>query len=192
MTDCGLAPWQCQNIWIHTHPGNCPNPSGTDENNFSKNFSHPHWAIFFIIADGGKTWCEIQFNVGPTCRVEVPVHIDYKVKFNGTKTDKWQKEYELNVSELIPVMPQLEWSKLSHFGDHNHIPYIEDDMTIDDDSEMFEQGGLVWYWDEESDNFYVYDPVSDEFRIDSSGKVYKPHEGEKWAKKVKRYAKLFC
>lgn len=99
MLDEGLAPWQCQNIWIHTHPGNCPEPSGTDEDNFKKNFSHPNWAIFFILANGGQTWCEAQFNVGPTCRVVVEHSIIYGGHFQGTDKKAWQAEYEKNVTK---------------------------------------------------------------------------------------------
>ncbi len=99
MLDQGLAPWQCQNIWIHTHPGNCPEPSGTDEDNFNKNFSHPHWAIFFILAKGGQTWCEVQFNVGPTCHVVVEHSIIYGGHFQGSDEKAWQTEYEKNVTK---------------------------------------------------------------------------------------------
>lgn len=99
MLDEGLAPWQCQNIWIHTHPGNCPEPSSIDEENFRKNFSHPHWAIFFILANGGQTWCEVQFNVGPTCRVTCEHSVIYKNKFLGTDHEAWKAEYEKNVTK---------------------------------------------------------------------------------------------
>ena len=48
--DEGLRPEQFGRIWIHTHPGDCPYPSGTDEDTFSRCFSSADWAVMFIIA----------------------------------------------------------------------------------------------------------------------------------------------
>jgi proteasome lid subunit RPN8/RPN11 len=99
MMDHGLAPWKTQNVLIHTHPGNDPTPSGTDEDNFDKNFSHPHWAIFFILAKEGKTYCRIRHNVGPGIEVELDCEIDYSGGFPKSNLTGWQKEYDDNVTE---------------------------------------------------------------------------------------------
>src|SRR5688500_10822492 len=34
--DCGLAMERVGRIWVHTHPGNCPAPSLTDEDTFDR------------------------------------------------------------------------------------------------------------------------------------------------------------
>jgi len=99
MLDVGLAPWQTGNIWIHTHPGDCPKPSKTDEENFVKNFGHPHWSIMYILAEGGKDYCRIKFNVGPGFESKLDVQIDYSIPFNGTNKDEWEKEYDEKVIE---------------------------------------------------------------------------------------------
>lgn len=99
MLDYGLPPWKCQNVLLHTHPGDDPTPSGVDEENFDKNFSHPHWAIFFIIAEKGNTYCRIRHNVGPGIEVELDCEIDYSIGFPKTDFDAWKKEYDENVTE---------------------------------------------------------------------------------------------
>jgi proteasome lid subunit RPN8/RPN11 len=58
--DMGLMPWQTHNILWHTHPGNSPNPSQPDEDNFVSAFSHPDWAIMFIVAEDGSTYCRLK------------------------------------------------------------------------------------------------------------------------------------
>ena len=48
--DQGLRPEQFARIWVHTHPGTCPLPSGTDEETFSRVFGRADWALMFILA----------------------------------------------------------------------------------------------------------------------------------------------
>lgn len=251
MLDEGLAPWQCQNIWIHTHPGNCPEPSGTDEENFKKNFSHPHWAVFFILADGGQTWCEVQFNVGPTCRVSCEHSVIYEGSFQGTNKKAWQEEYEKNVTkqkwnfktpeingnrgimgyampkksdnedELFASMERAAddcpnadlhsvaaWLNKCGFSDLQIVAYEEhslgciDDVTMakewekdlpcwrsQDELDIFWENDKVWFWDQESSEFYMYDPRKNRFYIHSTGRRYKPKKGEKWAERVREFAK---
>ena len=99
MLDVGLMPWQYSNILIHTHPGNGPNPSGTDEKNFMKAFSHPNWAIMFIIAHGGNVYCRLKINIGPGVVKELKVIIDWSIPFGGSDVQRWGEEYESKVIE---------------------------------------------------------------------------------------------
>ena len=62
--DAGRKPEQFGRIWLHTHPGNSPVPSGTDEETFARVFGSCQWAIMFILASGGKSYARLRFNVG--------------------------------------------------------------------------------------------------------------------------------
>ena len=52
--DAGRKPDQFARIWAHTHPGNSPEPSHTDEETFHRVFGHCEWAVMFILAQNGK------------------------------------------------------------------------------------------------------------------------------------------
>ena len=43
--DAGNAPNQFSRLWIHTHPGDCPQPSLTDEETFERVFGRAEWAL---------------------------------------------------------------------------------------------------------------------------------------------------
>jgi proteasome lid subunit RPN8/RPN11 len=100
--DAGRSPEQFGRIWIHTHPGNSPQPSGTDEATFARVFGGAHWAVMFILARGGETYARLRFNVGPGGDVLLPVEVDYTCEFRGSDVDQWQAEYAANVSALQP------------------------------------------------------------------------------------------
>ena len=57
--DRGLKPTQFARIWVHTHPGKCPEPSFTDEETFERVFGQTDWSVMFILACGGQTLCSI-------------------------------------------------------------------------------------------------------------------------------------
>lgn len=97
MLDEGIAIWQSARVLIHSHPGNSPQPSGNDEDNFRDAFSHPDWAIMFILADMGKSYCRLKINVGPGITKELKVVIDWSIPFEGSNHKSWQLEYDTNV-----------------------------------------------------------------------------------------------
>lgn len=151
MMDAGLAPWQCVNIWIHTHPGNCPNPSQTDEDNFKENFGASHWAVFFILAKDGEEYAQLRFNVGPGCNVQLPTAIDHTVEFGGTDYEAWDKEYQENVKIRkfiithnntkcvgIPKQPRNNIHTLDKFRSYN-LWNNEEDTRGEELMEMLEE-----------------------------------------------------
>src|SRR3954449_8635457 len=73
----GRRPEEFARIWIHTHPGRSPEPSGTDEETFARVFGRSDWAIMFILARGGQTYARLRFNVGPGADVNLPVEVEY-------------------------------------------------------------------------------------------------------------------
>lgn len=95
--DAGRKPEQFARIWLHTHPGDSAEPSGTDEMTFARVFGSCQWAVMFILARGGKTTARLRFNVGPSGQVLIPVEVDYSDAFGPTDHAAWQAEYEANV-----------------------------------------------------------------------------------------------
>lgn len=86
-------------IWIHTHPGCSPSPSGTDVETFDRVFSDPDWAVMFIIAEEGKCFARLRINQNLNSFMDIPVEIDYGVEFDATDQLAWEEEYRDNVSE---------------------------------------------------------------------------------------------
>ena len=95
----GRRPEEFARIWIHTHPGRSPDPSGTDEATFARVFGRSDWAIMFIVARGGQTYARLRYNVGPGTDATLPVEIDYGCSFAGSDHAAWQDEYEANARE---------------------------------------------------------------------------------------------
>jgi hypothetical protein len=100
--DDGRRPEQFGRIWIHTHPGDSPQPSGTDEATFNRVFGGANWAVMFILARGGQTYARLRFNVGPGGEVLVPVDVDYSREFDASDHALWEEEYAMNVSVPPP------------------------------------------------------------------------------------------
>lgn len=96
--DLGRKPDQFGRIWLHTHPGHSPTPSGTDEETFSRVFGNCQWAVMFILAQGGKSYARLRFNVGPGGHAAIPVEVDYSRPFEASDPEAWEIEYETNIS----------------------------------------------------------------------------------------------
>lgn len=104
--DQGRRPDQFARIWCHTHPGNCPEPSGTDEETFARVFGSCDWAVMFILAKGGQTYCRLGFNAGPGGAIQLQVAIDYGQAFAASNHAAWSSEYDAHIQpESIPSLP---------------------------------------------------------------------------------------
>ena len=101
--DVGRKPQQFGRVWVHTHPGDSPHPSGKDEETFARVFGQADWAVMFILARGGQAYCRLRFNVGPGGEMDLPVCIDYSRPFGGSDHAGWQEEYAANVSREEPL-----------------------------------------------------------------------------------------
>ncbi len=95
--DAGRKPEQFFRIWCHTHPGNSPIPSSVDEETFRRVFTNCEWAIMLIVAEEGKTYARLRFNVGPGGQLQIPVQVDYSKSFTATDLDAWEAEYKTNI-----------------------------------------------------------------------------------------------
>jgi hypothetical protein len=95
--DAGRSPEQFARIWLHTHPGDCPGPSATDEETFQRVFGACTWAVMFILARSGETYARLRFNVGPQGSILIPVRVDYAAPFAGSDHAAWEREYLANI-----------------------------------------------------------------------------------------------
>jgi hypothetical protein len=115
--DQGLPPWRFGRIWLHTHPGDSPMPSSTDEVTFARVFGNCDWAVMFILARGGNTYCRAQVSIGagPTrrrLRVPLEVSVDYSNLdqcLGSLDPQTWAAEYDANVEDIgfMPMRRQV-------------------------------------------------------------------------------------
>jgi len=115
--DAGRKPEQFARVWLHSHPGDSPQPSATDEETFRRVFGKCQWSVMFIIARGGKSYARLSFNVGPGGQVVIPVEVDYSLPFGPSDQEAWEVEYEasIEVSKCYGV-----------FGGQHHAGFAED------------------------------------------------------------------
>jgi hypothetical protein len=102
--DQGLPPERFSRVWLHTHPGSCPQPSAVDEATFARVFGSFHWSVMFILASGGASYARLQFTVGPGGAWEIPVGLDYEQAFPATEHVTWRQDYDT----LVAAEP--EWN----------------------------------------------------------------------------------
>jgi len=95
--DLGRKPEQFARIWPHSHPGDCPEPSITDEETFVRVFGGCQWAVMFILAQGNRTYARLSFNVGPGGQMLIPVEVDYSRDFGPSDHEGWDAEYSANI-----------------------------------------------------------------------------------------------
>ncbi len=95
--DEGRVPSQFARIWIHSHPGSCPRPSLTDEETFERVFGRCDWAVMFILARRGATFCRLRFAAGPGGDFEIEDEVDYGGSFSAADFGGWREDYKANV-----------------------------------------------------------------------------------------------
>jgi len=105
--DLGRKPEQFARIWLHSHPGDSPEPSVVDEETFARVFGKCQWAAMVIVAQDNSTYARLSFNVGPGGQVLIPTAVDYSQAFGPTDHEAWEDEYTANVTALdwLNVMP---------------------------------------------------------------------------------------
>lgn len=128
MVDQGIPPERFGRVWIHTHPGECPRPSPTDEATFRRVFGHTDWAVMAILAAGGATYARLSFHTGPGGRLKIPVAVDFSRPFRGSDVGGWESEYLRHVtpaprfiSDAADSGLDAQFSELGNWGD------LEDD-----------------------------------------------------------------
>jgi len=119
--DLGRKPEQFVRIWLHSHPGDSPEPSAIDEETFERVFGRCQWAVLFVVAQDNETYAKLQFNVGPGGHVLIPVEIDYSKDFDSSSHDLWDSEYAANIKAIEWLKHRTEPE--SHAGDHDLTSY---------------------------------------------------------------------
>jgi hypothetical protein len=123
--DAGRKPEQFGRIWLHSHPGDSPQPSMVDEETFERVFGRCEWAVMFVIGRGGKTYARLRFNVGPGGEAVIPVEVDYSREFGPTNHEAWKAEYQGNIKA-----DSWTWSLGETFG---ASPRKETSVSLADD-----------------------------------------------------------
>lgn len=118
-------------IWMHTHPGNSASPSGTDETTFKDKFGGCDWAIMFILAKGGETYCRMKFNVGPGHSMELPVHITTQCDYPAPNYDAWVEEYLACVNYESWDWRTAGHSEIADYGYDSYDAYVADMLDMD-------------------------------------------------------------
>lgn len=114
--DRGLPPERFARLWLHSHPGASPLPSGTDEETFANQFGRCDWALMGIISRGGQSYARLTFSAGPGGQVLLAVTVDWAdwpaalARAGGLNAQvaRWQDEYDAHVlpqgpSPVVPV-----------------------------------------------------------------------------------------
>jgi len=95
--DLGRKPEQFARIWLHSHPGDSPEPSETDEKTFARVFGSCQWAAMVIVAQDDSRYARLSFNVGPGGQLLIPAAVDYSRAFGSSDHNSWDAEYAANV-----------------------------------------------------------------------------------------------
>lgn len=95
-------------VWLHTHPGDCPTPSQTDEKTFSSDLGRAAWAVMAILANGGQTYARLRWRIGRrafTKKLEVRVAWEdlpaYAERISQAALT-WEPDYLEKVREEAP------------------------------------------------------------------------------------------
>ena len=107
--DQGLQPTQFARLWLHTHPGSCPRPSGTDEETFKRVFGTTDWAVMAILSRTSNHYARLRINAGPGATCLLRWRVDWAAwpeQLQGTSLacleEAWQEEYRQNVHPILP------------------------------------------------------------------------------------------
>ena len=171
--EAGRKPEQFARLWLHTHPGNSPEPSGTDESTFERVFGSCDWAVMFVVAQDSSTYARLRFNAGPGGEVEIPVCVDYSFEFDAADFEVWKQQYMANVvedttfsltgkSKSISGKRQDEtdifggngFQEVSFFDGQDLLAEIDQMDPMEREIFMDELSVRSDFWNEESEVFY--------------------------------------
>lgn len=127
--DGGLSPDRFARLWLHTHPGNSPLPSETDEETFERVFGRCDWAVMFILAHGGRTYTRLSHHRGPRVAVTIDTCVDFSQSFLGSDHSVWEQDYRQHVRAIDSFAADLP--SVQEFD------FLSDFEEISDDFESF-------------------------------------------------------
>jgi len=128
--DAGRKPEQFGRIWLHTHPGDSPQPSVVDEETFERVFGRCEWALMFVLGRSGKTFARLRFNVGPGGEGEIPVEVDYRRPFGPSDHEAWETEYKTHIrKDELSWRTGLERATSDAFGADMYDPWDAQELV---------------------------------------------------------------
>ncbi|HBG27657.1 MAG: hypothetical protein A2Y10_10355 [Planctomycetes bacterium GWF2_41_51] len=132
----GRKPQEFARVWLHTHPGDSPEPSMTDQKTFERVFGSCDWSIMAILAQDGSSYAMLRFNAGPGGEIKIPVYIDYDTEFEGSDFNLWIEQYKANVF-LDDVLKQESEKAISEKQPFFKLPVLKNSgsfslLTSDD------------------------------------------------------------
>ncbi|MGD0784336.1 MAG: hypothetical protein ABR969_00780 [Sedimentisphaerales bacterium] len=162
--DIGRKPEQFARIWCHTHPGDSPEPSLTDEATFKRVFGHCDWAIMFVLAQDGSAYARLSFNTGPKAQIPLPVKVDFTKEFKGTELAAWDKEFKENINQIVFIATDQQKQPVMQPGIYDFDEPILPAEWLDEFAQMTpaekqfildELAAKPELWDDESEVRYL-------------------------------------
>lgn len=92
--EAGKHPSQFGRIWLHTHPGASPFPSGVDEDTFKKAFGNCDQAVMFIMAENGPVYARLRKGED---EFFLNVDIQFDAEYRKLDPEAWKKEFAENI-----------------------------------------------------------------------------------------------
>lgn len=94
-----MHPYQCNTIWIHTHPGNCADPSSVDMDTF-KDKNPDLFFVMYILAHGGDQSCRLKSSEYGTHFHLGAIHEE---GYEPTEQDiaQWTQLYDDNITATV-------------------------------------------------------------------------------------------
>jgi proteasome lid subunit RPN8/RPN11 len=105
--DLGRKPEQFARIWLHTHPGDSPDPSPTDEATFKRVFGGCQWAVMAVVAQDNSTYARLSFNIGPGGQILIPSEVDFSQDFGASDHSAWDAQYQADVKPMEWLNPMV-------------------------------------------------------------------------------------
>jgi hypothetical protein len=133
LIDRGLPVTRFARLWIHTHPCQSAQPSGTDEETFARTFGSCDWAVMFIVSRTGQTYARLSFFAGPGGQVLLPTEVswsDWPASLSGVNSldfriAEWRREFEANVN-VVKLAPTPAGGQASGPDWWDSYPWSED------------------------------------------------------------------
>jgi hypothetical protein len=133
--DRGLRPDRFARLWCHTHPGDSPEPSMTDEHTFDRVFGACDWAVMFILSRTGRTYARLAFSAGPGGSLLLPVQVDWEAWPQAVLEQPealapllvaWAAEFDQNVQPMALPLPDPRRGINPHLADEPDWPELDE------------------------------------------------------------------
>ena len=98
--DLSRKPEQFARLWLHTHPGDSPDPSTVDEETFKRVFGGCQWAVMAVVAQDNSTYARLSFNIGPGGQILIPVEVDYSQDFGPSDHRAWDAQFQADIRPM--------------------------------------------------------------------------------------------